>query len=484
MSYTRIVTPEEFAGAFKDPLNVVLSTFGPNGGNVLVAGDQGRTVFDDGLRAVENYVPSDPLSREATAYLLDAARAQMEAGRDGTSTTMILTAKMIEVGMEMRKKTGKNNVIAAFEESVKDVVRSLEAMSEANVTEEMLKHVATLSMHGNLELGNMVGGLAWRLGRHGSLSAVSKIGGEIEILEEEGFVWSGGALDEIMFNQGARFVSQEALVILANGEIENVESTMWKQVFAAYNAKCAQDSKTYGLILVCPKAAGSVAATFCDPRNVGWAILRCPQHIPSALFLSDLAAVTGATVIDNVRGSMDHRFTIEHVGKVNNLFAAKTYSVIRMSGEEKVRAASRIAEIEAYYDDLDMRDDRDAIETKKARLACLVGRVGEIRVPMRSQSDFKSLTEVLDDGFGAAKAALDGVVAGAGIALKDAGKGSAIESATAFPYNFIQPEFNASLAIAHGIIDPTKVVVGAVRNAWSVARQVLNTNMVLSIEQI
>lgn len=489
-------TLSDFKGALDAPLRVVLAAFGPNGGQVMIAGGEERVGFDDGYRAIQRFVSDDPLTREATAYLCDAARAQHETVGDGTSTAMLLTDGFIRMGEVLRKKKVMStpDLLRAIDALVDQSIENLDNMADRDVTEAILQRIARLSMHGDSAMGNIVGSLVWQLGRHGAITASSKAGGNLETIMEEGFVWTGGVYDESMFTSGSRFECDEALVMMVNGPQENIESALWERALSAYRAICSTSGKNYGLILVCPSAAGSVTSSF--SRSPGKCVIRTPRNIPSHLFLEDLSSVIGGIVVDNARGSMDDRFSGAHFGRVSGLFATKHFSCIRMTEEQEESAVEAMEALKQYYSDVSLKDDPSAKSIEKSRMACLAGRVGEIRVPFFAESQFSAIREVVEDGIGAAKAAFDGWLPGGGYGLKKAADDLDIPiQELEIPLEVVKC-FRDVLGIPHSIIDPgnsggvfsdqffypidpLNVLKNAVRNAWSVARPIVNTNIIL-----
>ena len=71
-----VQNPPQLEDGFRNALSLVAATFGPNGGNVSIAGTSQRLSFDDGLKALQNYEPVDPIENESVRRLLDAADMQ------------------------------------------------------------------------------------------------------------------------------------------------------------------------------------------------------------------------------------------------------------------------------------------------------------------------------------------------------------------------------------------------------------------------
>ena len=485
--------------------SVVKATYGALGGNVMVCGGHDREVFDDGMKAIQSVLPLDPVAREAVFFLRDAAVAQHSKVGDGTSTAILLTAALIRAGRKLRADGHSANYICqeldAFIAHCCDRIEDLKSIA---VPESIVTKVATLAMHGNSDWGATIGSLVHKLGHSGSISFAPSKGSSMESVIRTGFVWNGGAVDDSMLTNG-RMEMTNTLVFMINERVENIETEWWHAVIRGWKSECQRTGIRMGLLCVCQGAAGSVMSTFAG--NPGWGIVKVPNNVNPVAFFEDLSMVVGGTVYDTLRGNMPEKFDQDGFGKIcTSFWATRKHCCIVLEGDEdaEVAVADHTETLRAMYAADALRDDPASQAEFEARMAILGGGFGEIRVPYVSEVSFSATREILEDGFMAAKASLDGIVPGAGNALAYAAWDPT------HPTRMLQESLSSVAmlagaragcgdepwtvkngrtkevgnAIELGVIDGASVVISALRVAAAVAKQVVNTNVIIVREDV
>ncbi len=202
------------------------------------------------------------------------------------------------------------------------------------------------------------------------------------------------------------------------------------------------------------------------------------------------------------------------MGSARRVVVDKDDTIIVDGGGEADAVANRIKHLRAEIDNSDSEWDREKLGERLAKLA---GGVAVIKVGAATETALKERKESVEDAVAAAKAAVEeGIVAGGGSALIQAGKALAelrtsltgdeavgvdvFSEALSAPLYWIAANagldgavavnkvrelppghgLNAATLtygdlVADGVIDPVKVTRSAVLNAASVARMVLTT---------
>lgn len=529
-----------------DAFELVASTMGPFGGNVSVAGGRERRSFDDGLKALEFHVPDDPELREGVLRVLDAATSQLREVGDGTSTTTILLHALYFAGKKLLGKGYRHrDIISAFKKCAEAIEAELEKMKRSGWREEGGKRVvdrsvvvkaATVAVHGDKVLGDMIGGLIADLGEHGMVTAEMTVERKMSVSRSTGYSWAGGCVDEAFYNVAGAARHGESMVVIVNEVCDNINTDFWKEVFEIWQRQCAAEGKDLGLILVSRGATGGVMSAFArgvwsdkhgNQRKVRMLILTPPgdgNDSDVRMMLGDLAALTGAKVFDKLRGqAANQQVAVSSLGRVLEVSATKKTASLRLMptidiglSEEPVEdiKQSLVADINAFYGQDDVAGEAEMQEQKKKRLAAIESAVGVIKIPSMSETEFNTVRETVEDGFRAAKSSMDGVVPGGGKAIAVAavnanigahiadaetlsafleamcapanvlweseGSGVPLEQAGHFVsggawqcYDMTTGEVGDGLEL--GIIDSVEVVKAALRNAMSVAMPLLNT---------
>lgn len=436
-------TGDAFDMALTEVVGLVRMTMGPFGGNVSTVGGRERLSFDDGKRAVEMFQSKDAYLMEASRRVLDAQVSQVNDCGDGTSTTAILLESLYFAGKRLvRQGFRPRAVTAAFQQLAKNAYRDIDGMALGKYEEgseidaDLVKAVASIAMHGDESLGDLIGGLVAEMGPYGMVAAEMGLGSAVTVSKGSGYAWRQGVADGVFFNRAGVAQYEDSLLVLVNEVCNDIQTEFWKRVFAAWHEERRRTGKDLALVLISRGAEGSVSSTFAARtfHGAGGQAVKMPMLIlkppgetvgECEKMLADIAAVTGATLFDQLRGKMgDRDFTSADFGRVSGVSATLKSSTLRLVEEESDYAVSpkeRLAEIEREYMADGVADDVAAQSEKRSRIAALNGGVGIIRLPATSETEFNEMREMLEDGYRAAMSALDGVVPGGGKALAMAG---------------------------------------------------------------
>ena len=221
----------------------------------------------------------------------------------------------------------------------------------------------------------------------------------------------------------------------------------------------------------------------------------------------DLAALTGATVMNEELGDDLDAMTVDMLGEAEYAATDNNNTVITISEEAGIDVGDRIDQVTKLISD----EKNGSIKKKlEERLSMLSGSVGIIRVGADSKVELKEKKDRVEDAIYATKAALkEGIVPGGGIALFNAAQkistntvgeevlAEAIIAPMAtildnagvyldveFPeeegigINVINGEYVNM--IEEGIIDPVLVTKTALKNAVSVVTTIISADCVIS----
>jgi len=134
--------------------------------------------------------------------------------------------------------------------------------------------------------------------------------------------------------------------------------------------------------------------------------------------LEDIAAVTGAQVIDKDFGMTMADAKIEMLGHAKTVKVTKDTSLIVDGSGDKKAIEDRIAMIKNEIDNTDSDFDREKLQE---RLAKLSGGVAVLRVGAATESELKEKKSRIEDALQATRAAVEeGIVAGGGVAFINA----------------------------------------------------------------
>jgi chaperonin GroEL len=230
--------------------------------------------------------------------------------------------------------------------------------------------------------------------------------------------------------------------------------------------------------------------------------------------LQDIAILTGATVISEEVGLKLDQTTVELLGSARKVVISKEETTIVEGNGDAEQIKGRVNQIRAEIEKSDSDYDREKLQERLAKLA---GGVAVIKAGAATEVELKERKHRIEDAVRNAKAAVEeGIVAGGGVALLQAGKvafdklklsGDEATGAKIVEFPLKQIAINAGLEggvivekvrhlptgqglnaatgeyvdmIKTGIIDPAKVTRSALQNAASIAALFLTTEAVIA----
>ncbi|MCA0321070.1 MAG: chaperonin GroEL, partial [Actinobacteria bacterium] len=234
--------------------------------------------------------------------------------------------------------------------------------------------------------------------------------------------------------------------------------------------------------------------------------------------LADIAILTGGQVISEEVGLKLDTADLDLLGKARKVVVTKDETTIVEGAGDEDAIAGRVAQIRSEIEKSDSDYDREKLQERLAKLA---GGVAVIKAGAATEVELKERKHRIEDAVRNAKAAVEeGIVAGGGVALIQAGKKAFekldLSGEEAVGANIVRVAIEAPLKqiavnagleggvvaekVSHmesghglnaatgeyvdlikaGILDPAKVTRSALQNAASIAALFLTTEAVIA----
>ena len=493
-----------FAGIDK-LTTAVSSTLGASGKCVILEDFMGRPMITkDGVTVANSIILREPVENIGATLIKEAARKTVSEAGDGTTTATVLAHALLKesnkaINDSLRKV--KQDINNACEQTV-DYLEKISVPVEG----DMIDQVATISSNNDLELGAIIGEAFKKVGKNGTVMMDVEKGNE----ETKINVVSGSQINQGYIN--ANFVTdagkqtvtlEKPLVLLVSSPITTVRKIQTVLEYAVENNRpiliIGELEKQPMAALVMNKIKGNIKANVIAPPGFNfW----------KKDFLDDIAAVTGATHINEEYGDDIDLITPDMLGECERAVSDSKSTVLKVT-EIPEEAKARIKDIEKQ---LKSSDPSLRTEKLEERLAILSGNVAVISIGANSDVEFKEKKDRVDDAIHATKAAVkEGIVPGGGVALLNAAKSIKDKSeganifieAIKYPYKtilknagiennvpIVREGFGINVVtgdmvhmVKEGIIDPLLVTKSALKNAVSVATTILSTDCVISNER-
>ncbi|BBX57609.1 60 kDa chaperonin 1 [Mycobacterium shottsii] len=493
--------------------DTVRVTLGPRGRHVVLAKSfGGPTVTNDGVTVARDIDLEDPFENLGAQLVKSVATKTNDVAGDGTTTATVLAQALVKTGLRL-VAAGINPIALGS-----GIGKAADAVSEALLAsatpvsgKDAIAQVATVSSRDQL-IGDLVGEAMSKVGHDGvvSVEESSTLGTELEFTEGVGF--DKGYLSAYFVTDfdAQQAVLEDPLILLHQDKISSLPDLL------PLLEKVAESGKP--LMIIAEDIEGEALATLVvnSIRKTLKAIAVKSPYFGDRrkAFLQDLAAVTGAEVVNPDAGLVLREVGLEVMGSARRVLVSKDDTIIVDGGGAPEAVEARVNLLRSEIDRSDSEWDREKLGERLAKLA---GGVAVIKVGAATETELKKRKESVEDAVAAAKAAVEeGIVAGGGSALIQARNAlkdlraslsgdeavgvDVFSEALAAPLYWIATNAGLDCSVvvnkvselpaghglnaatltygdlaADGIVDPVKVTRSAVLNASSVARMVLTT---------
>ena len=480
--------------------NAVSSTLGASGKCVILEDETGKPIITkDGVTVADSIILLDPVENMGATLLKEAARKTVKEAGDGTTTATVLAHSILRHAN--KKDINTREMKSGIDSAVKKVVKYLKENS-VSVTEDMLDQVATISCNNDADLGSIIGDAFRAVDKTGVviMEPTEETQTSVEIVE--GVEYDKGLVNSHFITSKTKRVAEleNPLVLIVESPVENIRKIQNVLEFVIKN------NKSLLIIADCEQAVTSALAMNKVKGNIKVNIINAPTYgVNKKDTLSDLALLTGATVINEDLGDDMDLIQSEHLGQAIKSVTTDTETIIQVDNSNP-----KISELVEYLKkELSKTKNSNEIIKLEKRLARVSGKVAIVKVGANSEIELKEKQDRVEDAICATKAAIkEGIVSGGGIALLNASQNiEADNEGERVLLDAIQAPFKTILSnagidsykisksvgkgldvvtgnmvnmIKSGIIDPLLVTKSALRNAASVATTILSTDCVIN----
>jgi chaperonin GroEL len=532
MAAKQIVFSEEARRKLKNGMtvvaNAVSATLGPKGRNVAIDRKFGSpTITHDGVSVAKEIELEDPFENMGAQLLKEAAQKTNDIAGDGTTTSTVLAYAIVTEGLKALE-AGYNPMLLkkGIELATETIVIELKKNSTKIDTREEIASVATNSA-ADAEIGELIADVMDKVGKDGVITVEESKTMQFETEFVEGMQFDRGYISPYFITNGDQMEAQisDAYVLVYDKKISAAQDIV------PLLEKLVQLGKRE-LVIIAEDIDGEAIATLILNKIRGMLnvlAIKAPGFGDRRkAMLQDIAALTGGQVISEETGRKLETTTVQDLGRAEKVVSDKENTTIIGGKGKKNDIEARIKEIRIEIDKSTSDYDKEKLQE---RLAKLSGGVAIIRVGAATETEMKEKKHRVEDALSAARAAVEeGIVPGGEISLinaavkldklakqhaedeneeikvginivkkaleapirklaSNAGQdGSVIIDTvrrTAAEKKNINIGFNVLTGeytdmIKAGVIDPVKVVRGALENAASIAAMILTTDVLIT----
>lgn len=501
--------------------DTVKVTLGPQGRYVVIEQPGSQPLATkDGATVAAHLEFRDPIQNAGASLIKQAAARTKDQVGDGSTTATVLAQVMVAEGAKYLA-VGVNPVFlrVGIDLAVSAALLALTRLAVPCSSEDAIRTVAHVATNGDAEIADLISRAIQEGGPAGLVRVEEGRGRECTLEMVGGFVLDGGYLSR-------RFVTSQAdqkvkfddcRVLVFDGVVETV-SAILPLLERVAQADCS-------LLIVAGNIAPEVLTLLA--ANVDGGNLKVCAVKPSRMgeartvLLDDLAAATGTELLSAVSATTLKDIQMGALGAAGPVEVSSRQTILFRPKETALE--ERLRQLDRELQDAQTKDSRAVL---RSRIANLKNAVSILRVGADTSLEMSARLAAAKDAVGAVQAAAaEGIVPGGGVALVRScqavrqlretaaldvrcGFDVVLEALTA-PFRQIltnagiEPRpvlarvaggtgafgFNATTGTygdlqAMGVLDPTAVVHSALRNAASVAVQLLSTEVAVASGEV
>jgi chaperonin GroEL len=497
--------------------DTVKVTLGPRGRNVVLEKKWGApTITNDGVSIAKEIELEDPFERIGAELVKEVAKKTDDVAGDGTTTATVLAQALVRDGLRnVAAGADPISLKRGIDKAVAAVIEQLFAQAKPVDSKEQIAATASISA-GDTQIGELIAEAIDKVGREGVVTVEESNTFGIELQLTEGMRFDKGYISAYFVTDPDRqeAILEDAYVLIVNSKVSAMKDLL------PIVEKVIQTGKP--LLIIGEDIEGEALTTLVLNKIRGIfksVAVKAPGFGDRRkAMLQDIAILTGGQVISEEIGLRLETATLDLLGRARKVVITKDETTIVEGAGDELAIKGRVDQIRKEIENTDSDYDREKLQERLAKLA---GGVAVIKAGAATEVELKERKHRIEDAVRNAKAAVEeGIVAGGGVALIQAGKvafekleltgdeatgANIVRVAISAPLKQIainaglEPgvvaEKVASLAsgmglnaatgeyvdmLKAGINDPVKVTRSALQNAASIAGLFLTTEAVVA----
>ncbi|MGL5858371.1 MAG: chaperonin GroEL [Angustibacter sp.] len=497
--------------------DAVRVTLGPKGRNVVLEKKWGApTITNDGVSIAKEIELEDPYEKIGAELVKEVAKKTDDVAGDGTTTATVLAQAMVREGL--RNVAAGANPMAlkrGIEQAVEAVSEQLLVSAKEVETKEQIAATAGISA-ADPAIGELIAEAMDKVGKEGVITVEESNTFGLELELTEGMRFDKGYISAYFVTDTERMETEleDPYILVVNSKIATVKDLL------PLLEKVMQSGKP--LVVIAEDVEGEALSTLIVNKIRGTfrsVAVKAPGFGDRRkAMLQDIAILTGGQVISEEVGLKLENAGLDLLGRARKVVVTKDETTIVEGAGDADQISGRVSQIRTEIENSDSDYDREKLQERLAKLA---GGVAVIKAGAATEVELKERKHRIEDAVRNAKAAVEeGIVAGGGVALIQAGKtafdkldlvgdeatgANIVKVAVEAPLKQIavnagleggvvaekvrglEPGHGLNAAtgeyvdmLAAGINDPVKVTRSALQNAASIAGLFLTTEAVVA----
>lgn len=491
---SKIITkfdPELIRRAVNRIADPVIQTITPLGNNVLFEKDLHTLITNDGA-TIAKLIDSEDETEDAIIHMVKyGSLATNQQAGDGTSTTILLTKKLIDLGLDSIAAGKKPMHLRDELKELQNQIISLAEYKKKDVTQENMLDIATISTSGDAELAKNVVEVIETAGLDGMVFINDSKNNKTRIIKDTGYIIDEGMYDPVLGNVApGRADYMNPHIFITDKKLYHLEEC--REILEK-----AYESGVRDLVIVARdflgEATNFLVSNHLEPKvplNILLIKYSTPDNDTTPLY--DLATYMGAKVVQDKMGSLKGKLTANEFAFASRIYSHGPKTVFVTDKKVNPELSMLVEEVRKKKEE----NPEDPATAK--RLACLTSGTVNIEVGATTGPELRELVYRYEDAINATRAALrSGYVVGGGVTLysvtrglgelaEEFGTASIRQIAINTGQDFNEKKYKDNIGynaktgnyedlLEAGVIEPFDVFKYSVLNAFSIANAILTS---------
>lgn len=499
----KVITSEELNTCKLEAIELlcgtVKTTLGPRGCNAIIDHSMfSPFITNDGVTIAKNIESEDERINTILTLAKEASIKTDETVGDGTTTTLVLLESIFKNGLEKIKEGLNPNILKKeLEEATKEIIEKIKTESK-EPTKDNYFHIASIAAN-DTAIGKLISSVYVKLNNPDAIKIVESTSTETYFKIIHGYTFDTVLASPYFLNNKQEINYKDPYLLIINKEIHDIE-----EISEVINYLI--DKKRPAVFIATDYSDEVInevlSLNFNNITNV--TLLKTPEYGLHAIsLLNDLETISQSKIV-----KITDEIIISNLGKCKNIKIDKNEVVI--SSDSENNKVNKL--IEKIKKELTSEQDTYEQDFLKNRLAKLTNGIGTIYVGAPTTTEAREKKMRFDDAIGALKSTQEGILPGSGLILlkikenlvaKNNGYEILKESLDKpfkqildnvgldyvpiyqkikesnynVVYNVLEEKFETIENTC--VIDPTSVVINALKNASSIAGMLLATTSLI-----
>ncbi len=395
--------------------NAVAVTMGPTGKNVIIDKSfGGPSVTKDGVTVSKEVELEDPFANMGAKLVNEVASKTSDIAGDGTTTATVLARAIFHEGR--RNVVAGSNPMAVrrgIEKAVQAAVDKLMEMARPVESKSDVSNVGAISANNDPTIGELLADALEKVGKDGVITVEEGKTTETTVDFVDGMQFDKGFISPYFINRPSErdCLMEDAYILIQEKKVSNLRELV------PLLEKTSQSGKP--LLIIAEDVEGEALAALVVNKLRG-VLNVCAVKAPGfgdrrKAMLSDIAILTGGTLVSEELGIKLENLTLDQLGRAKQITVDKNDTTIVQGAGRPEEVQKRIEQLRRQIEATDSDYDREKLQE---RMAKLTGGVAVVSVGAGTEADMKQKKARVEDALHATRAAVEeGILPGGGVAL-------------------------------------------------------------------